>query len=185
EGGELPPIAPAPGQELAARAERESSTPAPGALPVAPPAGELPAARRPAPAHAAPPRPDAAFDAPAASAPSAALRDGPSVPSTPAARATAAAELGPAAVALPALRPRDLAASSLARAAHAASEDAPLAVGLRVPPSVLERAPRRAAAEKGRAAPPAVADLYSNRFGPRKTDALERFGGTAETERAV
>src|SRR5690606_31965341 len=86
---------------------------------------------------------------------------------------------------LPALRPRDLAASSLARAAHAASEDAPLAVGLRVPPSVLERAPRRAAAEKGRAAPPAVADLYSNRFGPRKTDALERFGGTAETERAV
>jgi hypothetical protein len=58
----------------------------------------------------------------------------------------------------------------------------PLTVDLRLPPSYLPAAVSRRSIV---GAPIAAADLYSNRFGPRKVAALDRFGGTAETERAV
>lgn len=49
---------------------------------------------------------------------------------------------------------------------------------------IARQAPRRSALP--RPAQPAVAkSAYSNRFGPAKAKALERFGGTSETERAV
>ncbi len=58
--------------------------------------------------------------------------------------------------------------------------------GIRPPETGLVAAPGRlpgAAARRDRDEP--LPGLYANRFGPRKAEALERFGGTAETEAAV
>lgn len=53
------------------------------------------------------------------------------------------------------------------------------------PESFLPRAPRRLVM----GSPPELRteplDLYGNRFGPRKDDAIERYGGSAQTEAAV
>ncbi|MEM7198733.1 MAG: hypothetical protein AAF628_00590, partial [Planctomycetota bacterium] len=61
--------------------------------------------------------------------------------------------------------------------------------GLRPPTSLLRRAPRAESevAVSTRELPTAkvVPELYTNRFGPNKVAALERFGGSVETERAV
>ena len=54
------------------------------------------------------------------------------------------------------------------------------------PESLIARAPRRGIVRARPTEAPAVkASLYANRFGERKAKALERFGGTRETERAV
>lgn len=54
-----------------------------------------------------------------------------------------------------------------------------------LPGSLVERAEPEFRVDVAVAAPVAEATAYSNRFGPAKAEALERFGGTAETERAV
>jgi hypothetical protein len=53
------------------------------------------------------------------------------------------------------------------------------------PGSLLERNGSTAALAAPIAAPLAASTPYSNRFGPAKAKALEQFGGTVETERAV
>ncbi len=60
----------------------------------------------------------------------------------------------------------------------------PISVGIRMPPSFVAAAPRRDSVLPS-AAPARVAGMYSNRFGPAKAKALERFGGSDATERAV
>ena len=57
--------------------------------------------------------------------------------------------------------------------------------GIQPPGSLMEAAPRRRDQSTQPAASLAAATPYSNRFGPAKTEALQRFGGTAETEQAV
>ncbi|MHC5064939.1 MAG: prenyltransferase/squalene oxidase repeat-containing protein, partial [Planctomycetota bacterium] len=56
--------------------------------------------------------------------------------------------------------------------------------GLRLPGSFLSMAPKRDRRLVA-AAPTRSESLYSNRFGPKKAEALARYGGTEETERAV
>lgn len=64
----------------------------------------------------------------------------------------------------------------------------PRSGALRLPPSFVERAARRKVATPAPrevATKPSLPSFYANRFGDRKTEALERFGGSKETERAV
>ena len=69
--------------------------------------------------------------------------------------------------------------------------DSRIAVALRErlrptpPPSRVPRAPSRPTAVASGSQAVAAESAYSNRFGPAKAKALERFGGTTETERAV
>jgi hypothetical protein len=58
--------------------------------------------------------------------------------------------------------------------------------GVRVPGSFLERARREPVAMQPRAEPPPpLPGVYANRFGAKKAQALDTFGGTEETEKAV
>lgn len=57
--------------------------------------------------------------------------------------------------------------------------------GLRLPGSFLTMAPKREGRVLASSSPERTESLYSNRFGPKKAEALARFGGTEETERAV
>jgi hypothetical protein len=89
-------------------------------------------------------------------------------------------------VPLAALAPR--AAAAVPRPVRSADFGAAPSRAVAVPPpgSLLQRAAARAdAAPPSLAMAPASASAYSNRFGPAKAQALERFGGTADTERAV
>ncbi len=63
--------------------------------------------------------------------------------------------------------------------------DGGLAASVTLPGSLVEPAPR---ASRGAPAMPAIAlggTVFQNRFGPGKVEALEKFGGTRETEAAV
>ncbi|MBK8976700.1 MAG: PD40 domain-containing protein [Planctomycetes bacterium] len=165
------PVGPQAVADFAAAA----AAPTDGPLPVvAEPPGALPRAGRPrdAVAAAAPPPgvgPAALRDAPAATA--RAARDEPGR----AAVATAA---------LPALEPPGP-VPLVAPARGAVADLGVVAAGSSPPPSAL--APLAAVAVPGprSRADAAPIELYANRFGPRKAEALERFGGNVATERAV
>ncbi len=70
------------------------------------------------------------------------------------------------------------------RRVDAGQRGATTPIAASVPGSLLERLPGTVVAAPALAAPIATT-AYSNRFGPAKTKALEQFGGTAATERAV
>jgi hypothetical protein len=100
---------------------------------------------------------------------------GPSAaPSTPAPRLLAAAVR---------VEPRPAPWPEVRRAVATGPERAP-PFAVTLPGSLLDR-PQRVAAPPPLAADAAPATAYSNRFGPAKAQALETFGGSEETERAV
>ncbi len=117
-----------------------------------------------------------------------ALREPNSAPTAPHAAPVAtnpvagAARTAPAAVALPAP------ATPRAAAAHEPERAAAAALGLaaapppRPPGSLWQRTPLAPLAADALVR---TATAYSNRFGPAKAAAIERFGGSADTERAV
>ncbi len=57
--------------------------------------------------------------------------------------------------------------------------------GVRPPGSLLAAAPRQTHTTAPRTVAAELPSVFDNRFGVKKTEALERFGGTTETERAV
>lgn len=208
---DAPVVPPAAVGAAAAAAVAASVAPAPdpGAAIAGPAAGAVAVVRgaaAPGPSDPALPHPAAALVRPTRAAASAPVAAAP--PPAPRALATpsplrsaepGARTDGPAAVASPAgppparpelpatLRP-DPAANPIDRprrhAGFAGLAPAPEPVA--PPPTRLVRARGAvAAAAAGHAAPPLVAGAYSNRFGPAKAKAIETFGGSDDTERAV
>lgn len=180
---ELAPAAPA-----AASAARSTAGTAElrAASSLAKPSSGLVRNSRPLDSHVAPPANTPAPGPRAVAMPSPLRADTPAA--APAAKAPAP---GPARPAPPSLTPLAApsaapVASSVARPVRAAEAGVVEAVRLTVapPPSRLLRAPA-AAPVLPAAMPMATASAYSNRFGPAKTKALEKFGGTDATERAV
>ncbi|MCC6784632.1 MAG: PD40 domain-containing protein [Planctomycetes bacterium] len=165
-----------------------------GDAPVAAPqpvAAALPAAARPA-TEIGPALPRAAVSA---ASPSRPLRRGPSLadaipasadgqPSgSPRAPKDHAAGSRASAATLTALAPR---AAELPRAARRTLRESPAPdQAWPAPASSLPAAPRGSASGPELAARTDLAALYGNRFGPQKAAAIERFGGSVETERAV
>ena len=172
----------------------------------APRAGDLPGPRRPAaasPAGALPPQPgsDLARAAGDPAAPVAALPPSPSAPlAAPGpARLRDRGTLAAAAAPRPASGPNadvvrplpalvaDLRANSRRAAPQRRPQPGLAAAELSapLPGSLLQRAPAAAPQLPVASAPAAANGAYSNRFGPARQQALEQYGGTAVTERAV
>lgn len=181
------PVGPV-GQSPLAAASRPSDAAAPPtpAVVAAPRSGLLrPRLTLPA-GGAALPAPSQPAAARGVARPSAELRQ--AEPSGAAARAANLAAPGrPAAPAPVALAATTLAAGAALERPQRANQLGALAAtrpAVPPPPSRLPRVPVVLHATSD-AAPSATAGAYSNRFGPAKAQALERFGGSEATERAV
>ncbi|MCC6671499.1 MAG: hypothetical protein IT458_10590 [Planctomycetes bacterium] len=144
------------------------------AVAAAVPAGALEAAPR-VPAPSAVP---GAAPGSGGAAPDPELRDAAATPSRPPAGALPLAAVPKRSPAPPSLAAPGPGAPRIAARNGAVARSGALDVS--PPASLLDLPARRTAAPA-----PAVAELYGNRFGPRKVEALERFGGSAATEAAV
>lgn len=189
------PVATAATGAAVPQVARAGVPPTASPAPLAAPAAELPQGASAAPVAAAPP----AAPAPgpdrtrAAARGPVALRDAPAVAPPAASPVPVPAPRAgvPAAAARSAVVPAATLAGPAAPFAppvpqRPARFGAAVAVErLAAPGSLLERAAAAPGAAAPRAAEPLASTPYSNRFGPAKAKALEQFGGSAETERAV
>jgi hypothetical protein len=184
----LPPLAGATAAEVAAARQRETGSLPQPATSLPRPAGALVRAGSPVPVPAGAPSPANAADAARAQPTPAAvaLRDRGATP------APAAAPVAAAAQGVRQARTAGVLPALAAGASSVVAERAPWR-GERTLPPEPPPAPPASRLARAPAAPLAADDAelrvagtaYSNRFGPAKAQAIERFGGNDATERAV